>query len=194
MARRTVSCVSRGYIPTCGFSPQPTEAHRFGFGGLQAALQAAPSLASCPQYAISDGRFTPRLPLQEVKSRSHRSLEHNLRNGARRMPASKVKHCNLRGRGASRGRCRKAPGRCSNDSKHDSTSHCRASYRHGLRGTTHYWDRWDWFAMRLCNHHTNHYTIRTRCHSYRRCPTRWVPWWLRGGSCCYCYHHTKPRC
>ena len=89
MARRTVSCVSRGYIPTCGFSPQPTEAHRFGFGGLQAALQAAPSLASCPQYAISDGRFTPRLPLQEVKSRSHRSLEHNLRNGAKWISASK---------------------------------------------------------------------------------------------------------
>ena len=139
MACRIVSCVSKGgmSLPVDSRHNRPSEAHRFGFGGLQAALQASPSLA-CPQYAISDGGFTPRLALQEVKSRSHRSLEHNLRNGARRMPASKVKHCNLRGRGASRGRCRKAPGRCSNDSKHDSTSHCRASYRHGTRGTTHY--------------------------------------------------------
>ena len=41
-----------------GDLPQPTlyEAQRFRFGGLQAALQASPSLAwSCPQYAISDG-------------------------------------------------------------------------------------------------------------------------------------------
>ena len=40
----------------------PLEAHRFGCGGLQAALQASPSLAwSCPRYAISDGRFRPSL-------------------------------------------------------------------------------------------------------------------------------------
>ena len=33
-----------------------SEAHGFGCGGLQAALQAAPSLAwSCTQYAISGG-------------------------------------------------------------------------------------------------------------------------------------------
>ena len=76
---------------------------------------------SCPQYAISDGRFAPRLPLQEVKSRSHRSLEHNLRNGARRMPASKVKHCKLRGQGASRGRRYGAPGGGSHDSTRGST-------------------------------------------------------------------------
>ena len=47
-------------VPTCGDLPQPTlsEAHRFGCGGLQAALQASPSLAwSCPRYAISDGGF-----------------------------------------------------------------------------------------------------------------------------------------
>ena len=60
-------------VPTCGDLPQPTlsEAHRFGCGGLQAALQASPSLAwSCPRYAISDGGFlffsihqnTPRRP------------------------------------------------------------------------------------------------------------------------------------
>ena len=35
---------------------RPSEAHCFGCGGLQAALQASPSLAwSCTQYAISDG-------------------------------------------------------------------------------------------------------------------------------------------
>ena len=135
-----------------------------------------------------------RLPLQEVKNRSHRSLEHNLRNGARRMPASKVKHCNLRGRGASRGCCSDLSGCCRHDRKHDSTSHSRPSYRHDPCATTHYQDRWDWFAMRLCNYYPNHYTIPTRCHSYRRCPTRWEPWWLRCGYGCYCYHHTKPRC
>ena len=33
-----------------------SEAHGFGCGGLQVALQASPSLAwSCTQYAISDG-------------------------------------------------------------------------------------------------------------------------------------------
>ena len=37
---------------------RPSEAHGFGCGGLQAALQASPSLAwSCTQYAISDGGF-----------------------------------------------------------------------------------------------------------------------------------------
>ena len=35
---------------------RPSEAQRFRFGGLQAALQASPSLAwSCLQYAIADG-------------------------------------------------------------------------------------------------------------------------------------------
>ena len=35
-----------------------SEAHGFGCGGLQVALQASPSLAwSCTQYAISDGGF-----------------------------------------------------------------------------------------------------------------------------------------
>ena len=41
-----------------GDLPQPTlyEAQRFRFGGLQAALQASPSLAwSCSQCAIFDG-------------------------------------------------------------------------------------------------------------------------------------------
>ena len=38
-----------------GFTPQSTEAHRFGFGGLQAALGFASLAWSCPQYAISDG-------------------------------------------------------------------------------------------------------------------------------------------
>ncbi|MGM9839518.1 MAG: hypothetical protein ACI307_05565, partial [Sodaliphilus sp.] len=43
--------------------PILSEAHCFGCGGLQAALQAAPSLAwSCPRYAISDGGFAASLP------------------------------------------------------------------------------------------------------------------------------------
>ena len=139
MARRIVSCVSRGYIPTCGDLAQLTlrgSYHFFGF--LQAALQAAPSLAwSFPQYAISDGRFTPRLPLQEVKNRSHRSLEHNLRNGARRMPASKVKHCNLRGQGASLGRGGGSPGGSTDDATRGRTTRRSPSYRHDTRGATH---------------------------------------------------------
>ena len=41
---------------------RPSEAQRFRFGGLQAALQASPSLAwSCPRYAISDGGFAASL-------------------------------------------------------------------------------------------------------------------------------------
>ena len=135
----SIVCIKGGMsLPVVACHNRPSKVHRFGFGGLQAALQAAPSLACCPQYAISDGRFAPRLPLQEVKSRSHRSLEHNLRNGARRMPASKVKHCNLRGQGASRCRSRRHSGRSSYDSKRDSPSRCIPSYRHGSRGTTHY--------------------------------------------------------
>ena len=49
-----------GHGPTYGFLPQPTlyEAHSSRYGGLQAALQAAPSLAwSFPRYAIFDGGF-----------------------------------------------------------------------------------------------------------------------------------------
>ena len=44
---------------------QPTisEAQRFRFGGLQAALQTSPSLASCSQYAISDGGLAVALSL-----------------------------------------------------------------------------------------------------------------------------------
>ena len=142
-AKKMAHRVYQGWhIPTCGFSPQPTlsEAHCFGCGYLQAALQAAPSLAwSFPQYAISDGRFTPRLPLQEVKNRSHRSLEHNLRNGARRMPASKVKHCNLRGQGVSRRSRNGPPGRSCYDATRGSAPRCRPSHRHGKRGTTHHY-------------------------------------------------------
>ena len=44
---------------------QPTisEAQRFRFGGLQAALQASPSLASCPQCAILMAGLRPALSL-----------------------------------------------------------------------------------------------------------------------------------
>ena len=38
----SIVCIKGWHVPTCGFSPQPTEAHRFGCG--------------YPQYAISDGR------------------------------------------------------------------------------------------------------------------------------------------
>ncbi|MDD5817747.1 MAG: hypothetical protein PUE05_04400 [bacterium] len=43
---------------------RPSEAHGFGCGGLQATLQAAPSLAwSCSRYAISDGGLArPHIP------------------------------------------------------------------------------------------------------------------------------------
>ena len=60
MTRRIVSCVSKGgmSLPVDSRHNRPSEAHCFGFGGLQAALQASPSLAwSCPQYAISDVGF-----------------------------------------------------------------------------------------------------------------------------------------
>ena len=45
-AKNGASCVSRGHVPTCGDLPQPTlsKAHCFGYGFLQAALQAAPRL------------------------------------------------------------------------------------------------------------------------------------------------------
>ena len=88
-------------------------------------------------YAISDGRAAPRLPLQEVKSRSHRSLEHNLRNRAKWISASKVKHCNLRGRGASRGRGGGSPGGRSHDATRGRTTRRSPSYSHGARGATH---------------------------------------------------------
>ncbi|MDY4184827.1 MAG: hypothetical protein SOX83_02605 [Sodaliphilus sp.] len=51
------------FLPVETCHDRPSEAHRFGCGGLQAALQAAPSLAwSCPRYAISDGGFAASLP------------------------------------------------------------------------------------------------------------------------------------
>ena len=150
MACRIESCVSKG-----GMSLPVVTCHNRPSRRLIALASAVSKLRfrlrlrlhGCPQYAISDGRFAPRLPLQEVKSRSHRSLEHNLRNGARRMPASKVKHCKLRGRGASRGSWCNKSGCCCYDTKHDSQSHHCTSYRHGSRGSTLYWYRWDWFAM-----------------------------------------------
>ena len=52
---------------------RPSEALSCGCGGLQAALQASPSLAwSCPQYAVSDGGFGDckrTVPLQSQKNR-----------------------------------------------------------------------------------------------------------------------------
>ena len=50
------------FLPVGICHNRPSEAHGFGCGGLQAALQAAPSLACCPRYAISDGGFAASLP------------------------------------------------------------------------------------------------------------------------------------
>ena len=51
------------FLPVGICHNRPSEAHGFGCGGLQAALQAAPSLVwNCPRYAISDGGFAASPP------------------------------------------------------------------------------------------------------------------------------------
>ncbi|MGM9840284.1 MAG: hypothetical protein ACI307_09480 [Sodaliphilus sp.] len=58
-------------LPVVACHNRPSEAHCFGCGYLQTALQASPSLASYPQYAISDGRFAASPPEEKAASRKN---------------------------------------------------------------------------------------------------------------------------